>query len=78
MNVRIYVANLPYSYTASQVRDIFSIFGPVVSLNLGHPGTAFIEMNEIDGSLAISNLHQHRLEKRRMTVRPAKKQVAKC
>ena len=52
MSKRIYVGNLPFSATEDEVRDLFSEFGDVESVNLitdretGRPrGFGFVEMS---------------------------------
>jgi RNA recognition motif-containing protein len=63
MSKRIYVGNLPFSATEDEVRDKFSEFGAVESVNLisdrhtGQPrGFGFVEMDDEGVEKAISGL----------------------
>ncbi len=63
MSKRIYVGNLPFSATEDEVRDKFSEFGTVESVNLisdrhtGQPrGFGFVEMDDDGVEKAISAL----------------------
>lgn len=78
MSKRIYVGNLPFSATDSEVRDLFEEFGPVESVHLvtdrqtGRPrGFGFVEMESGDDE-AIKSLHQRELGGRPLTVSEAK------
>ncbi len=61
---KIYVGNLPFSATESEVRELFAKHGTVQSVNVvtdrdtGRPrGFAFVEMPAADASRAIQNLN---------------------
>lgn len=78
MPTSIYVGNLPFDATESDIRDLFSAYGPVDSVNLitdretGRPrGFGFVEMSS-GGEAAIEALHQSNLGGRSLTVNVAK------
>jgi RNA recognition motif-containing protein len=61
---KIYVGNLPFSATESEVREMFGQHGTVESVSLitdretGRPrGFGFVEMSRADASRAIQNLN---------------------
>jgi RNA recognition motif-containing protein len=78
MSKKIYVGNLPFSATEAEVRDLFSEFGTVDSVNLitdrdtGRPrGFGFVEM--ADGAdEAIQALHQKDMDGRSLNVNEAR------
>ncbi len=58
---KIYVGNLPWSATESEVRDVFSPYGEVVSVSIvmdretgRSRGFAFVEMPDADALRAIA------------------------
>jgi RNA recognition motif-containing protein len=62
--MRVYVGNLPFSATETQVRDLFATHGTVesVALLLNHEtgqirGFGFIEMPQADAATAIAALN---------------------
>jgi RNA recognition motif-containing protein len=76
--MRIYVGNLPYTCTADEVRELFSSYGNVDSVNLitdretGRPrGFGFVEMAS-GGEAAISALHSAAFGGRTLTVNEAR------
>ena len=78
MSTNIYVGNLPFSSTPEEVRDLFSAYGTVESVNLitdretGRPrGFGFVEMST-GGDEAITALHQTEFGGRSLTVNMAK------
>ena len=78
MSTNIYVGNLPFSATAEEIRNLFSAYGTVESVNLITDretgrlrGFGFVEMAS-GASEAISALNQTELGGRRLTVNPAK------
>ena len=78
MATNIYVGNLPFSATAEDVRDLFSTYGTVESVNLITDretgrlrGFGFVEMSS-GGEEAIAALHQHELDGRQLTVNLAR------
>jgi len=59
----IYVGNLPFTASDSEVRDIFAAYGNVINVSLptdretGRPrGFGFVEMDDADAEKAISAL----------------------
>ncbi len=78
MATNIYVGNLPFSATAEDVRDLFSTYGTVESVNLITDrdtgrlrGFGFVEMSS-GGEEAIAALDQHDLNGRQLMVNVAK------
>lgn len=78
MPTKIYVGNLPFTATDDEVRDLFSEYGEVDSVNLitdretGRPrGFGFVEMSE-GGDEAIAALHQKEMGGRTLNVSVAK------
>ena len=78
MAKRIYVGNLPFSATEDEVRDAFSQYGSVLSVNLitdretGRPrGFGFVEMEE-GASEAISALDNTEMGGRNLRVNEAR------
>jgi len=78
MSKKIYVGNLPFSSTEDGIRQMFSQYGPVVSVSLitdretGSPrGFGFVEM-EVGASEAISALDNQDFEGRKLKVNEAK------
>jgi RNA recognition motif-containing protein len=76
--MRIYVGNLPYTCTADDVRELFSSYGNVESVNLitdretGRPrGFGFVEMTD-GGEPAITALHAASFGGRTLTVNEAR------
>jgi RNA recognition motif-containing protein len=75
---KIYVGNLPFSTSESEIRGLFSQHGTVESVNLvtdrdtGQPrGFAFVEMSRADASRAIQNLNGKALGGRPLRVNEA-------
>ncbi len=78
MSTNIYVGNLPFSATAEDIRDLFSTYGTVESVNLITDretgrlrGFGFVEMSS-GGEEAIAALDQHDLNGRPLMVNVAK------
>lgn len=78
MSKRIYVGNLPFSATPDEVRDLFSQYGEVESVDLitdresGRPrGFGFVVM-ESGGDEAISALHQSEMGGRTLNINEAR------
>lgn len=78
MPKRIYVGNLPFSATDDEIRDLFSEFGSVTSVNLvtdrdtGRPrGFGFVEMSD-GADEAIRALDQTQLGGRSLNVNEAR------
>ncbi len=79
---KIYVGNLPFSATESEVRDLFSQHGTVESVSLitdretGRPrGFGFVEMSRADASRAIQNLNGKDLGGRPLRVTEAQERT---
>jgi len=75
---KIYVGNLPFSATESEIRELFTQHGTVESVSLindrdtGRPrGFAFVEMSRADASRAIQNLNGKELGGRALRVNEA-------
>ncbi len=78
MSTNIYVGNLPFSATVEDIRDLFSAYGTVESVNLITDretgrlrGFGFVEMAS-GGNEAIAALHEKDLDGRKLTVNLAK------
>jgi RNA recognition motif-containing protein len=80
MNTKLYVGNLPYETTESDLQALFAAAGEVSTVNLVRDratgqarGFAFVEMGDADAARrAISDLHQHQFGGRSLTVNEAK------
>ena len=80
MNTKLYVGNLPYETTESDLQDLFAAAGQVSTINIvrdratGQPrGFAFVEMSDAAGAQrAITEINQHQLGGRSLTVNEAK------
>ena len=80
MSTKLYVGNLPYETTESDLQTLFAAAGQVSAVNIVRDratgrarGFAFVEMNDEDGARkAISELDQHQLDGRSLTVNEAK------
>lgn len=80
MTKRLFVGNLTYSITSSQLEDLFAQVGKVVSLNLitdkysgQSKGFAFVEMgNDHEADEAIKKFNGHELDSRKMVVNVAR------
>jgi len=75
---KIYVGNLPFSATESEIRDLFGQYGTVESVSVvtdrdtGRPrGFGFVEMSRADASRAIQNLNGKALGGRPLRVNEA-------
>lgn len=85
MSTKLYVGNLPYETTESDLQTLFEGTGPVSTINLvrdratGQPrGFAFVEMADAEGARkAISELDKHQYGGRNLTVNEAKPMVAR-
>jgi RNA recognition motif-containing protein len=76
--MRIYIGNLPYTCTEDEVRELFSSYGNVESVNLitdretGRPrGFGFVELTN-GGEAAVSALHAASFGGRTLTVNEAR------
>jgi RNA recognition motif-containing protein len=80
MNTKLYVGNLPYETTESQLQELFGGAGHVNTVSIVRDrvtgqarGFAFVEMSDADGARrAISELDQHKIGTRSLTVNEAK------
>jgi RNA recognition motif-containing protein len=78
--MNIYVGNLPYSVTEEELREIFSEFGEVASVNVitdkysgQSKGFGFVEMeNNSEADEAIKALNESSLKGRNIKVNQAK------
>ncbi|MCX6843342.1 MAG: RNA-binding protein [candidate division WOR-3 bacterium] len=83
MGTRIFVGNLPFSATESQLNELFSQHGEVTSVSIVKDkftdrsrGFAFVEMTAADAATAaIAALNQHQLEGRPLTVNVARERT---
>ena len=80
MSTKLYVGNLPYQTTESELQTLFEAAGQVASVNIvrdratGQPrGFAFVEMNDSDGAQkAINELDRQQFNGRNLTVNEAR------
>jgi cold-inducible RNA-binding protein len=80
MNTKLYVGNLPYDTSESDLQTLFEGAGAVSGINIIRDratgqarGFAFVEMSDTDGARkAISELDRHQLGGRSLTVNEAK------
>ncbi|HEY1892427.1 MAG TPA: RNA-binding protein [Steroidobacteraceae bacterium] len=79
---KIYVGNLPFSATESEVRELFAQHGTVESVSLitdrdtGRPrGFGFVEMARADAAKAIQNLNGKELGGRALRVNEAQERT---
>ena len=76
--MKLYVGNLPWSTTDSDLETLFAEVGPVASATVitdrdsgRSRGFAFVEMDREDAQRAISQLNGHTLESRQLKVNEA-------
>ena len=80
MSTKLYVGNLPYQTTESDLQTLFEATGQVSSINIVRDratgqarGFAFVEMSDAAGAQrAINELHQREVGGRSLTVNEAK------
>lgn len=80
MNTKLYVGNLPYQTTESDLQALFEATGQVSTINIVRDratgqarGFAFVEMSDVEGAQrAIAELHQREVGGRSLTVNEAK------
>jgi RNA recognition motif-containing protein len=80
MNTKLYVGNMPYETTESDLQALFEGAGQVSTISIvrdratGQPrGFAFVEMTDADGARkAISELDKYQFGGRSLTVNEAK------
>jgi RNA recognition motif-containing protein len=80
---KIYVGNLPYSATETEIRDVFGQFGTVHSVSLitdretGRPrGFGFVEMDDSEADAAIGALDGQDFSGRTLRVNQARERRA--
>ena len=78
LSKKLYVGNLPFDANADELREMFTVYGRVLSATLvtdretGRPrGFGFVEMYD-GGEAAIQALHQAQFGGRTLTVNEAK------
>lgn len=80
MNTKLYVGNLPYETTESDLQTLFGATGAVSTVNIVRDratgqarGFAFVEMADAEGARkAITDLDRHQMGGRSLTVNEAK------
>ena len=80
MNTKLYVGNLPYETTESDLQALFESTGQVSTVNVIRDratgqarGFAFVEMSDAEGARrAIAELDRHQIGGRSLTVNEAK------
>ena len=85
MNTKLYVGNLPYETTESDLQALFEGSGGVSTINIVKDratgqarGFAFVEMSDSEAaSRAITELDRHQYGGRNLTVNEAKPMVAR-
>ena len=76
--MKIYVGNLPWSMSSSDLEYLFGAVGPVTSATVvadrdsgRSRGFGFVEMDKADGQRAISQLNGHEVDSRALKVNEA-------
>ena len=80
MNTKLYVGNLPYDTTESDLQALFAGAGQVAAVNIMRDrttgqarGFAFVEMTDVEGAQrAIAEFDQHQMGGRSLAVNEAK------
>jgi len=80
MSTKLYVGNLPYETTESDLQALFEAAGQVSTVNIVRDratgqarGFAFVEMQDVEGARrAIAELDRHQYGGRNLTVNEAK------
>ncbi len=83
MSTKLYVGNLPYQTTESDLQTLFEATGPVATINIVRDrstgqarGFAFVEMADVESARrAITELDRHEYGGRHLTVNEAKPQA---
>jgi len=81
--MKIYVGNMPFSMTESEIRELFGQYGTVESVSLitdrdtGRPrGFGFVEMARADATRAIQNLNGKTVGGRPLRVNESQERTA--
>jgi cold-inducible RNA-binding protein len=85
MNTKLYVGNLPYETTESDLHALFAATGEVSTVNIIRDratgqarGFAFVEMTDAEGARrAITEIDRHQFGGRSLTVNEAKPVAAR-
>jgi cold-inducible RNA-binding protein len=85
MNTKLYVGNLPYETTESDLQTLFEAAGQVSTINIVRDratgqarGFAFVEMSDAEGARrAIAELDRHEVGGRSLNVNEAKPMAAR-
>jgi cold-inducible RNA-binding protein len=85
MNTKLYVGNLPYETTESDLHALFEAAGQVNTVNVVRDrttgqarGFAFVEMTDVEGAQrAIAEINQREVGGRSLTVNEAKPMAAR-
>jgi RNA recognition motif-containing protein len=85
MNTKLYVGNLPFETTESDLQALFASAGQVNTVNIVRDratgqarGFAFVEMSDTEGAQrAITEFNQHDFGGRSLTVNEAKPMAAR-
>ena len=85
MNTKLYVGNLPFETTESDLQALFAAAGEVSAVNLVRDrstgqarGFAFVEMTDVEGAQrAIAEINQREVGGRSLTVNEAKPMAAR-
>jgi cold-inducible RNA-binding protein len=85
MNRKLYVGNLPFEVSETELQELFAQAGTVESVHLVRDqmtgrarGFAFVEMStDSEAQKAITDLHQHQLGGRTLTVNEARPKEAR-
>jgi cold-inducible RNA-binding protein len=85
MNTKLYVGNLPYETTETDLQTLFATSGEVSTINIVRDratgqarGFAFVEMSDAESAQrAISQLDKHEFGGRNLTVNEAKPMPAR-
>jgi cold-inducible RNA-binding protein len=85
MNTKLYVGNLPYETTESDLHALFAATGEVSTVNIIRDratgqarGFAFVEMSDAEGARrAITEIDRHQFGGRSLTVNEAKPVAAR-
>ncbi len=72
-NKSLYVGNMAYSTTESEIRDLFEPYGPIVEVRIiGDKGFGFVEIPEENMQAAIDAINGKEVGGRTLTVNEAR------